>query len=969
MVSAYGRNVVTDVDVSTIAGSSNNNQRFTVFDKMPEHGWGYEFRMLAGRTTGVSPTGRMALATVDANGNPDDRMAYSNTITFSSTMSNGTNGTQFTASIAFTDHPTYGYNSNGVQLWAGKQYGVGFSITGAALMHGMILDTNVNNKYSNTKLYLKDTASVTPSDPIASTSSGNGDMSVCIMYQANRPPASPSLSAPIGAITTISPNFNSSFSDPDSGYGDTISAYQIQVRKVGTTALLWNTVFTAMPSEQSSFTMTQGYGGTALLGATAYEWQERTADLFNTWSPWSGWVTFTTPTAGYVQPSTPFGKQLTLTPGPFVAVWSHATPLSTNAVQIKLLSAGGSVIGISPIITTVVANGGIISQTWAAAAFGVTLSKGGSYNWQMMGRDSNNVWSPWSALVAFNVDAPPNKPIPLTPLAGDSVSAPPKLRAKIVDPDNPMPGGGVVATARLKDAGGSILSSPAMSLVAGTIDTYETAALAFGTKEVQRITKGGTITGGTFTITVPVNALGGPATTAAINWNDSASVIQTRLEALANVGVGNVIVSGGPINAANVDLTFNGALQGYDLTQITVTNSLTGTGPTITPSTITNGAANSIPRPGTYSWDCNATDGTFAGDFSTQVSFTYIDGVTVVITLPPAGVIATNAPTFTWTSTTAPTQSNVFIYPTGQLFATGTPYYTGQIPGATLTHTVTAGILKNGVTYDAYVLVSALFNTWVSAPVIFTVTYTTPLWANANFLATPIALGSDGTASAILLSWGAAQEVAKLFKSYTIKRRLSGTLSGDVSEVTIAVITSQNQETFVDAIPADNVSYDYSIIKTVYIDVANSDQVDSAELVATSSVSFDSIVICSVADPMTYRCMLRLMRSTKTAHMDDTTVFMPWGATQPYIQMGSADYEVISGVYQVITDRFGQALDIMTNLRNLNTRQKANGDVICYRDNRGRKMFCHMHLEENDTALGMYEATIVFTEVSYIEGV
>lgn len=100
-----------------------------------------------------------------------------------------------------------------------------------------------------------------------------------------------------------------------------------------------------------------------------------------------------------------------------------------------------------------------------------------------------------------------------------------------------------------------------------------------GVNEVQRLTPGGTISGGSFKITFEGQQ------TAAIAWNAAASVVQAALEALSNVDEGDVIVTGGPVNAAFVAIEFTRHLGGADRTQVTAQSSLTGAAPTLTPST------------------------------------------------------------------------------------------------------------------------------------------------------------------------------------------------------------------------------------------------------------------------------------------------------------------------------------------------------------------------------------------------
>lgn len=82
---------------------------------------------------------------------------------------------------------------------------------------------------------------------------------------------------------------------------------------------------------------------------------------------------------------------------------------------------------------------------------------------------------------------------------------------------------------------------------------------------IQRINS--TLTAGTFTLTFNGN------TTAAINFNDSAATIQTRLQALASIGAGNVTVTGGPLNLDRVDVAFTGTFAGTDVTNMITSSS------------------------------------------------------------------------------------------------------------------------------------------------------------------------------------------------------------------------------------------------------------------------------------------------------------------------------------------------------------------------------------------------------------
>jgi hypothetical protein len=92
------------------------------------------------------------------------------------------------------------------------------------------------------------------------------------------------------------------------------------------------------------------------------------------------------------------------------------------------------------------------------------------------------------------------------------------------------------------------------------------------------VTVTGTPTGGTFTLLVAVGT-DAPVESGTIAYNAAGSAVDTALEAMSNVGAGNVTVTGsGPYT-----ITFNGALARADVSVTLGTNALTGgTSPTVT---------------------------------------------------------------------------------------------------------------------------------------------------------------------------------------------------------------------------------------------------------------------------------------------------------------------------------------------------------------------------------------------------
>ena len=131
---------------------------------------------------------------------------------------------------------------------------------------------------------------------------------------------------------------------------------------------------------------------------------------------------------------------------------------------------------------------------------------------------------------------------------------------------------------------GNIPSGACLALVTAT-GRY--APYGGSSEEVQAVTITGTPTGGTYTLTYSGQ------TTAAIPYNATAAQVRIALEALSNIGAGNVTTSGGPHPGTAVNVTFTGALANTNVAQMTASSaSLTGgTSPTVTVTTSTAGGA------------------------------------------------------------------------------------------------------------------------------------------------------------------------------------------------------------------------------------------------------------------------------------------------------------------------------------------------------------------------------------------
>ncbi len=126
---------------------------------------------------------------------------------------------------------------------------------------------------------------------------------------------------------------------------------------------------------------------------------------------------------------------------------------------------------------------------------------------------------------------------------------------------------------------GTVMAKITSGPQAGKIGPYQAA----GTLELQTLTKSGTISGGTYTITF------NGYTTGLLQWNSSAAVVQAALEALPSVGTGGVVVTGGSIDTAPLAIQF--WLQGNEPAITVDTSLLTGSTPGITVAETIAGAA------------------------------------------------------------------------------------------------------------------------------------------------------------------------------------------------------------------------------------------------------------------------------------------------------------------------------------------------------------------------------------------
>src|SRR5690606_26304641 len=173
--------------------------------------------------------------------------------------------------------------------------------TGSMMSHAMVQASRIT---AETEQFYQRSGVTYPTNPFGHTSaSTQGWMSAWVEYQANRAPTA-AISAPNGLITTTSPTFTGTFSDPDITYGDKMTRLRIQVTRVSNGSLMWDSGnLAATANEQSTRTFSRSYSGSALQAGVEYRWRVQVADDFGTWSAWTAYRTFTVNGGGSVTTS------------------------------------------------------------------------------------------------------------------------------------------------------------------------------------------------------------------------------------------------------------------------------------------------------------------------------------------------------------------------------------------------------------------------------------------------------------------------------------------------------------------------------------------------------------------------------------------------------------------------------------------------------------------------------------------
>lgn len=437
----YGRHISSSEADYGVIGT--NALRGVVFNKITQNLWVYALGGWVGKSTDTNAKVRFAAYSADGL-EPDLFLGQTDQITASTSYTGPGGGASVQGNITSSES---GPSNTSMQFRANKRYALFALATTAPLGHSMRQASAIIA--DNESFYGRSGLTSYPQPMSGTSASTEGHMSIWAVGDVNAEPDTPSSGlAPSGTIDTLVPVFTADWEDDNAGHnggtdrGDAIEQLQIQVVRSSDLVVFWDTgTLNSSSAERAADAVERTYGGTTLVRGTAYKWRIRFSDQFGEWSNWSAYTTFTPSSLGFVTVDAtmaPTGKQEAVTVTDFNGKWNHQAALATNAVQVRV-KAGGTVQQTSPIVTKTVASaaapGTAFAITWAESDFD-DLSWGTSYTYEIRGRDTNNVWSDWSAGGAFSTNAYPSTPTGLTPSGGLTYTDFPLLEFSMTDADD-----------------------------------------------------------------------------------------------------------------------------------------------------------------------------------------------------------------------------------------------------------------------------------------------------------------------------------------------------------------------------------------------------------------------------------------------------------------------------------------------------------------------------------------------------
>lgn len=263
-----------------------------------------------------------------------------------------------------------------------------------------------------------------------------------------KPSIAVGLPADGAVVTTVTPTFTATFTDPQGGSPtvDRMSAYQLEIlRQVDNGEVFTGaaSVFNATSQERSTGAISRVYSGPSLVTGTVYIWRMRVADDSGAWSDWSAYRVMEVAARGTVNltfDGTPRTKIDTNTSTlAWTGRWNHSLAHAMDRVRVRVYRNGllfrtGAQVVKSPAIASAAEPGQAFTVSAADAAIGELPP--GRYTYTMEGRSATNqLWSPESAPQAFSVNSVPLVATNLQPPSGTSSTSYPILEWNIDDPD------------------------------------------------------------------------------------------------------------------------------------------------------------------------------------------------------------------------------------------------------------------------------------------------------------------------------------------------------------------------------------------------------------------------------------------------------------------------------------------------------------------------------------------------------
>lgn len=443
----YGRYATAaEADYGVITAGT---MRACVFDAATDNMWVRKIGLWGGRAGGSAPSVKLGLYEADASKNPDDRVAYTDTGSGSTSMAGAGGGAEILLDVTQSDNGPSS-PSGDAMIFSGRRYAIAALATSQSLGHSMIAAGSISA--DNEQFYDRSGLPQPPPDPFgAYSASVEGHLTAWVEGYRNAQPEAPSNGIyPTGTINETAPVFTADFDDLNGTFGgfangDKLNQYKVQLRQVGTTTLLWNQTYSATSGEKAADAVSRAYGGSALTRGVQYEWRIWMSDMFDDASSYSntgsgtGWFTFTPANLGFVTlDSDPTGKIESVTPD-FKGRWNHQSATTMKTVQARLKSSTGTVLqtgadyNIADVASSA-APGTLFTIPWASSGF-TTLAWGTSYRYEIRGFDGTQ-WSDWSTYRTFSTNKAPSVPTSLVPASSAIFTGYPKLTCSFTDLDD-----------------------------------------------------------------------------------------------------------------------------------------------------------------------------------------------------------------------------------------------------------------------------------------------------------------------------------------------------------------------------------------------------------------------------------------------------------------------------------------------------------------------------------------------------